>query len=149
MILGGSIRVRLAVWYSLTMALILGIFAAGARLSMRASLLETIDHDLRGRLPEIQKFLDQDSDRGSSLLLDNFREETDLGMGGGLVEVWDGAGILVFRTPRLVGLSISRSETRKLVNFGFGWVQGAPLRLASKSVSAGGGGGSRLPWPSH
>jgi len=133
-----SIRFRLALWYWLTMALILGMFAAGARLSMRASLLETIDHDLRGRLPEIRKFLEQHSDRGTSAWVDMIREETELGMGGGLVEVWDGAGHLLFRTPRLAGVALGKSETRNRVNFGFGWIHRSPLRVASQAVSAGG-----------
>jgi len=137
MIPPGSIRFRLALWYALSIALILGGFAAGARLSMRASLLETIDHDLRGRLREIQKFVEQHSDRGRNLWLDIFREETELGMGGGLVEVWDDTGNLLFQTPRLAGVVSSKSETRNRVNFGFGWIHGSPIRLASQAMPAG------------
>ena len=101
LIQGHSIRVKLTAWYSLCLAATLFIFAIGARVAMQASLQEAVDHDLRIRQADVHHFLTASTTLNHEELLDELQEQVLLGLGGGQVELWDGAGRLLFRSARL------------------------------------------------
>lgn len=97
----GSIRLRLTAWYALSVTVILGLFAVGAWLAMRESVVETVDHDLRTRIEDVREFVLRESSSGRAELEHEFREQTLLGLGGGLVQVTDAAGRILYRSAGL------------------------------------------------
>jgi len=94
-----SIRFRLAAWYFVSMALILVLFGFSAWFGMRASLRHAVDHSLAVRLDDVRDFLDKELDAGPAELLDEFREQAQLGLGGGLFRVTENGAVL-YRSPR-------------------------------------------------
>lgn len=96
-----SIRFRLAAWYFFSFALILGLFAFGAWFAMRASVGEAVDHDLRTRIRDVRAFAEQELSLGQAELLEELQEHSLLGLGGGLLQLSDGDGRVLFRSGRL------------------------------------------------
>jgi heavy metal sensor kinase len=136
----GSLRVRLTAWYFGTVGLLLALFALGALLAMRASIVEAVDHDLRVRISDVRDFLDQHTKSGRDGLRAELREQSLLGLGGGLVEVSDGAGAPLYRSPRLGGRSLdvktSQPEAGLIVYANISSHPG--LRVAAKPVTIDG-----------
>ena len=96
-----SIRFRLTAWYTLCLAGILAVFGFGTRWAIQTSLMQAIDHDLRSRLEDVRAFLKQQTVHGQAELLDELGEQAMLGLGGGLVELRNGDGAILYRSPRL------------------------------------------------
>ena len=99
--MSSSIRVRLTAWYACSLAVILTLFAVCAWLAMGASVLETVDHDLRVRIGDVREFVGRESSASRSELEHEFREQALLGMGGGFVQVTDSDGRVLYRSARL------------------------------------------------
>jgi heavy metal sensor kinase len=97
----GSIRFRLTAWYFLSLAVILTLFGLGAGFAMRTSLFAAVDHDLRTRIQDVRQFLDQQMNVGPGELMDEFREQSMLGVGGSLLQVCDESGAVLYRSARL------------------------------------------------
>jgi heavy metal sensor kinase len=97
----GSIRFRLTVWYFFSLALILGLFAIGAWIAMKAGVREAVDHDLRVRIRDVGEFMDEELAAGPAELLEELKEHSLLGLGGGLLQLSDGSGRVMFRSGRL------------------------------------------------
>jgi len=83
----GSIRFRLTAWYFLSLAVILTLFGLGARFAMQTSIFEAVDHDLRTRIQDVRQFLDRQMKVGPGQLINEFREQSMLGVGGSLLQV--------------------------------------------------------------
>ncbi|MGI8742738.1 MAG: sensor histidine kinase [Bryobacteraceae bacterium] len=98
-----SLRVRLTAWYFFSLALILSLFAAGAWIGMKRSITEAVDHDLRQRIRDVREFTQQQLNVSAGELMEEFREHSLLGLGGGLLQVSDGNGRVLFRSARLGG----------------------------------------------
>ena len=96
-----SIRFRLAAWYFFSVSLILALFAGGAWFAMRASVFDAVDHDLRQRIHDVRHFAEQQMAVDPSELTDELREHSLLGSGGGLMQVTDGNGRVLYRSDRL------------------------------------------------
>jgi heavy metal sensor kinase len=96
-----SIRFRLAAWYFVSLALILTLFGLGAWFAMRTSVQAAIDHDLRQRINDVKGFIAQELDLGEAELLEELQEHSQLGLGGGLLQLSDGSGQVLFRSGRL------------------------------------------------
>src|SRR4051794_14231860 len=58
--MAGSIRFRLTAWYASTLALVLSLFAVTAWIAMRSSVIETVDKDLRTRIPDEKGFIQRE-----------------------------------------------------------------------------------------
>jgi heavy metal sensor kinase len=101
-----SIRFRLAAWYFVSLALILTLFGLGAWFAMRASVQEALDHDLRQRIRDVQGFIAQELGEGENELLEELQEHSLLGLGGGLLQLSDGKGQVLFRSGRLKNTSL-------------------------------------------
>jgi hypothetical protein len=97
----GSIRFRLTAWYFCSLAVILGLFVFAASFAMGSSMVKAVDHDLRLRLEDVRKFIDHELATTPGEMVENFGEQVGLGLGGGLLEVQDGAGRVLYRSGRL------------------------------------------------
>jgi heavy metal sensor kinase len=97
----GSIRLRLAAWYFVSLAMILGLFAIGAWIAMKAGVREAVDHDLRVRIRDVREFMDEELAAGPAELLEELKEHSLLGLGGGLLQLSDGDARVIFRSGRL------------------------------------------------
>ena len=136
-----SIRFRLAAWYFFSVSLILGLFAAGAWFAMRASVFEAVDHDLHQRIRDVRKFAEQQMAVGPNELTDEFREHSLLGSSGGLMQVTDGGGRVLYRSDRLghaqVVFKMPAPRTAKL-EFTTQRAGGSDVRVASETISVNG-----------
>ena len=114
----GSIRFRLTVWYFFSLALILCLFAIGAWIAMKAGVREAVDHDLRVRIRDVREFMDEELAAGPAELLEELKEHSLLGLGGGLLQLSDGSGRVMFRSGRLkdarVHLPVPIAGSRKV-----------------------------------
>src|SRR3954452_3808433 len=99
--MAGSIRFRLTAWYASTLALVLSLFAVTAWLAMRSSVIETVDKDLRTRITDVKEFIQQEMAVSRSELDHEFGEHALLGLGGGLLQVTDAEGRLLFRSAQV------------------------------------------------
>ena len=95
-----SIRFRLTAWYFCSLAVILGLFALAAWFAMGSSMTEAVDHDLRMRVEDVQGFIDRELATTPSELVEDFAEQAGLGLGGGLLEVSDEGGRVLYRSAR-------------------------------------------------
>lgn len=131
-----SIRVRLAIWYFLSLAVILAIVAAGSWFAMRASLYHAIDEVLRQRMPGIQEFLQAHATMTPAELNEEFAESSDLAVGGGLFRIYDAYGNLVYESARLAGKHAAEHAPTAAKGIRF-WDEGrrtSSFRLAAQQV---------------
>jgi heavy metal sensor kinase len=132
-----SIRFRLTVWYSLTLAVVLGLLAVASYFAMRASMHRAVDVDLRYRLSGVEEFLESQHTANLSELPDEMAKKSTLGV---LFQIFDDSGKLIYQSdplashhirppvPSVSGASIVYRELST------GW----PVRLAAQSVSFAG-----------
>ena len=106
-----SIRFRLTAWYTVCLFAILLVFGIGARFALWASTRAVVDRDLRARLDDVQEFV-YDQTRWSVAHLKHELDE-EAGMHGGMLEVWDENGGLIFSSPRI--REILRSDVRDII----------------------------------
>jgi heavy metal sensor kinase len=129
----GSIRLRLTAWYFLSLAFILTLFGVGARFAMQTSMLEAVDHDLRIRIRGVREFLDQQLSAGPGELLDEFREQSMLGLGGALLQVYDETGAVLYRSARLAEYNLPPQQPASL-NAPIEYRTDRTVRMASQTV---------------
>lgn len=137
----GSIRFRLAAWYFVSFALILALFALGAWIAMRASVREAVDHDLRQRIQDVRQFTNQELGFGQAELLEELQEHSLLGLGGGLLQMSDSAGHVLFRSGRLKNTPLGLLEPapdNTRVQYATRFASGAPVRVASQNIEVKG-----------
>ena len=133
-----SIRFRLAAWYFVSFAVILSLFGLGAWVAMRASVREAVDHDLRQRILDVRQFIGQELDLGQAVLLQELQEHSLLGLGGGLLQLSDGDGRVLFRSGRLKNTSLDLVKPGPgdmNIRYAFRRAGGAPVRVASQMVA--------------
>jgi len=132
-----SIRLRLTLWYSLTLAFSLSLFGGGAYFAMRHSIYATLDAELRQRLEGVRGIISEDAPRGTTALEDEFHEFA-LGQGArGRMRVADAAGHILFASPGLESDTV-RATTRKQ-SAGFNQrISGEHFRVLRDSVDVAG-----------
>ncbi len=136
-----SIRFRLAAWYFVSLALILALFALGAWIAMRASARQAVDHDLQQRIHDVRGFIAQELGHGESELLEELQEHSQLGLGGGLLQLSDGGGEVLFRSGRLQNTRldlVSPPPGDLNVRFSFRHARGQRVRVAAQAVEVSG-----------
>ena len=107
-----SIRVRLTLWYLLSLAAILAIVAVGSWFAVRASLNHAVDEVLRQRIPGVEQFLELHAGMSPQELNEEFNESANLSVGGGLFRIYDGDGKLLYASRRLAAMA---PEARPIV----------------------------------
>jgi heavy metal sensor kinase len=77
------------------------MFALAAWFGMDSSMLTAVDHDLRLRTEDVRQFVAHELATSPGELVEDFGEQAGLGLGGGMLEVRDGAGRLLYHSARL------------------------------------------------
>ncbi len=107
------IRLRLTVWYSVVLAVVLSVFGLSAYFEMRNSIHETVDESLRDRVGGVRGLIERNSPYGRDEVRRELREHSELA-GGALLQVSDQQGDLLYRSASMNDLEIpiaSRSFT--------------------------------------
>jgi heavy metal sensor kinase len=137
-----SIRIRLASWYLLMLAVGLGVFGVGSWFAMKASAFHTIDEELLDRVGGIQKFMRaQIASLSPPEIRDEFREHSVLGPGGDLFQVCSDKGDWLYRSAVLENNQVPIMRPNRLGNgplYENRDVQGIPLRMVSTRVEVNG-----------
>jgi len=128
-----SIRFRLTGWYSLSLAVVLGLLAVGSYFAMRASLYRTVDGELRYRLLGVEQFISAQSSATPDDLSEELAEAGSLDV---LFRIFDETGKLTFESAPLTSHGVDRTppsirgEGITYREFSKSW----PLRLAAQRV---------------
>src|SRR6185437_12952961 len=136
-----SIRFRLAIWYFLSLALVLAIVAIGSWFAVRASLYHAIDEVLRQRLPGVQQFLEEHAAMSPEHLNEELNESANLAVGGGLFRICDAQGRLIYESEGLVQYHLPAQVPAgqdKRVQFANEGSKRRPVRVAAQRVETGG-----------
>jgi heavy metal sensor kinase len=94
-----SIGARLTAWYSLMLALSLGLFGALAYFAISHSIRTTIDAELGQRLRAVRDIIAADAPSGVAALEDEFRELVDSQGGGSRLRVSYQHGPVIYAEP--------------------------------------------------
>jgi two-component system, OmpR family, heavy metal sensor histidine kinase CusS len=129
-----SIRFRLSAWYSVSMAVVLGLLAIASYFAMRASMYRAVDVDLRYRIAGVEEFLES---QGSSSLSESPYEITHKSTLGVLFQIFDENGKLIYQSDALASHHISPLAPSPLgaTIVYRDLTQGWPVRLAAQRVS--------------
>ncbi|MGH9667325.1 MAG: two-component sensor histidine kinase, partial [Bryobacteraceae bacterium] len=134
-----SIRFRLTAWYFFSLAVILGLFSLGAWFAMGSSMLKAVDHDLRLRIEDVQQFAAREVATTPHELIEDFGEQAALGLGGGMLEVRDKSGQVLYRSARLRGMQLGQNATAgSVIEYASEVGKGPRLRVAAQTIEAGG-----------
>jgi heavy metal sensor kinase len=133
-----SIRTRLTAWYLAVLAAGLIILAVSSWYGMRAFVIREVDGELLDRIHDVEKLLDQpDLSLGLSEAGAALRERFHLAAAADLVQVSDGQGNWLYRSPALehngVGLR-SLTQLGQEPIFEVLEVAGEPTRFATIRV---------------
>src|SRR5260370_26400652 len=91
------IRLRLTVWYSAVLAVVLSVFGLSAYFEMRNSIHETVDESLQDRVGGVRGLIERNSPYGTDEVRRELREHSELA-GGTLLEVSDLQGNWLYRS---------------------------------------------------
>ena len=107
MIIFFSIRFRIAAWYFLSAAPILIVLAIGSWVAMRASMYQGIDEELFRKSLGVEQYFQT---RGRSAIPELQKEltnGTELPLGGGLFQLFDEQGNMLFQSPAIARHNVS------------------------------------------
>lgn len=93
-----SIRFRLTAWYSLSLALVLGLVAVASYFAMRASMYRAVDVDLRYRVAGVEEFLESQESSSLSELAEEMVGKSTVDV---LFQIFDDKGQLVYQSDAL------------------------------------------------
>jgi heavy metal sensor kinase len=137
-----SIRLRLSAWYFAVLFLALISFGVGTWLTIRQSLLETVDDGLRDHVRGVRAFMDAQTEAHSlEETRAEFLEYSALGPGGDLFQVCDEQGNWLYRSAPLARNQVGIIPPSKLNGKGLFEdlkVRHARLRLLSARVEVHG-----------
>jgi heavy metal sensor kinase len=136
-----SIRFRLAAWYFVTLVSVLALFGLGAWIAMRTSVRAAVDHDLAQRIRDVSGFIAQELGLGDAALLEELQEHSQLGLGGGLLQLSDAGGRVMFRSGRLNSTPLELLNPASVgphVQFAFRHAGPMPVRIAAEVVEVSG-----------
>jgi len=128
------IRTRLTVWYFLIVAAALVGFAVFALVVMRQSIYTTVDEQLEDRAHALQSLV---AGSGGEGITDEIREHAELQSGSELLQVSDGSGHFLYRSPVMERLSVpaAKANQQQLESAEYNEL---PLRILSTTLSVGG-----------
>jgi heavy metal sensor kinase len=132
-----SIRVRLTIWYSVILALFLGIFGSAAYFAMSHSIRSAVDGGLQRRVAGIRGIIARTAPEGLGALRDEL-SEYDEGQGnGGRLRVADSNGDLIYASPGSDLVDTKAAELPESKPFYIG-IRGEQFRALRASVEANG-----------
>ncbi|HXW57253.1 MAG TPA: heavy metal sensor histidine kinase [Candidatus Cybelea sp.] len=129
-----SIGARLTAWYSLMLALLLGLFGALAYFAISRSMRTTIDAELQQRLRAVRDIIAEDAPSGLPALEDEFRELVDSQGAGSRLRVSYQDGSIIFAQADIAN-GVQPKSPARLFSARLGE---APFRLLRESVEVGG-----------
>jgi heavy metal sensor kinase len=140
------IRVRLTAWYLAVIFASLALFCVGTYFGLRAAIEDTVDHELRVRSDNIEKYLQANrppEDAAASRILP---EGSGLGPGDDLYQVTDDSGSMVYQSSAMLELQVPL-DTGRLRNhyrhrrdagdFTTFYRRGVDVRVLSSQVQVG------------
>lgn len=137
-----SIGLRLTLWYTGSLAVVLLLLGGGWWLALRHSMYHAVDESLRDRVQGVRQFIAQEAEWLSPEEIGfEFREHSVLGPGGDLFQVADHEGAWLYRSQPLYDEDVPVYGTEELgetLRFENIVVRDAPLRFLSQVVEAGG-----------
>jgi heavy metal sensor kinase len=132
-----SIGGRLTAWYSLMLALSLGLFGALAYFAISHSIRTTIDTELQHRLRAACDIIAEDAPSGIAALQDEFSELVDSEGAGSRLRVSYGEGSIIFSEPDIANGVPPRRGSAPASPFS-ARIGGARFRLLRESVDVAG-----------
>ena len=96
-----SIGARLTAWYSLILALSLGLFGAVAYFAMQHSIRATVDSELHHRLEAVRDIIKDDTPQGLPAVQDEFSELLEGEGAGSLLRVSYQNGSVIYASPAI------------------------------------------------
>lgn len=94
-----SIGARLTIWYSLILALCLGLFGAAAYFAMDHSIRATVDSELHHRLQAVRDIIKDDTPQGIPAVQDEFSELLEGQGAGSRLRVSYQNGAVIYASP--------------------------------------------------
>jgi heavy metal sensor kinase len=108
-----SIGARLTAWYSLMLALSLGLFGALAYFAMDHSIRATVDSELQHRLQAVRDIIKDDMPQGVAAVQDEFSELVDSeGTGARLRVAYRGGSLIYSSTDMRDGIEPRRPQDK-------------------------------------
>src|SRR5246127_3741472 len=106
------LRFRLTIWYSLILAMSLGIFGGAAFFAMSHSIRSAVDAGLQRRVSGIRGIIARTEPEGLAALKDELNEYDEGDANGGRLRVADSNGDLIHASPGSDWADSSRSRVR-------------------------------------
>ncbi|MBZ5658926.1 MAG: heavy metal sensor histidine kinase [Acidobacteriia bacterium] len=132
-----SMRLRLAFWYSVMLALALTLFGVSSYFAMRRSIHITVDEELQARSEGVQHLIERAFRVDyTENLEDSLREHSDLRTGGELLQVSDAQGHWLYRSEQMSQLDVPRPQSPAAKAYGLPY-KDDPLRVLDRVVTAG------------
>jgi len=133
-----SIGARLTAWYSLILALSLGLFGALAYVAISHSVRATVDGELKQRAQAVRDIINEDAPSGEAALKDEFRELVDSEGAGARLRVAYPGGWIIYASPELQQ-AIEPKRAQRLSRPFSAWLRGERFRFLRETVAATGG----------
>jgi heavy metal sensor kinase len=133
-----SIGIRLTSWYSLILAVSLGLFGALAYVAISHSMRATVDGELKQRAQAVRDIINEDAPSGEAALKDEFRELVDSEGAGARLRVAYPGGWIIYASPELEQ-TIQPKHPQELSRPFTAWIHGERFRFLRETAEAAGG----------
>lgn len=133
-----TIGARLTAWYSLILAVSLGLSGALAYAAISHSMRATVDAELGHRAQAVRDIINEDAPSGEAALQDEFRELVDTQGAGARLHVAYAGGEVVFASPELRQPIEPKHEQNATRPFSAS-IRGERFRFLRETVDAVGG----------
>jgi heavy metal sensor kinase len=131
------LRFRLTIWYSLILAVSLGIFGGAAYFAMSHSIRSAVDAGLQRRVAGIRGIIARTEPEGLAALKDELSEYDEGDGNGGRLRVADSSGELIYASPGSDWADSRRSRVRGSDPF-YTEIHGEQFRVLRAPVEANG-----------
>ena len=129
-------RVRLAFWYSVMLALALSLFGVSAYFAIRRSIHITVDEELDARAQGVRGLIERAFRVDyTENLEDSLKEHSDLRTGGELLQVSDSEGHWLYRSDMMSQLDVPRPQYPSAKAYSLPY-KDDPLRVMDVVVAA-------------
>jgi heavy metal sensor kinase len=132
-----SIRLRLTAWYSLILALSLGVFGSVAYFAMSHSIRSAVDAGLKRRVEGIRNIIAKSAPQGLPALKDELTEYDEGQGSGSRLRVVDGGSDLLYASPGTGPLSPAEGGAKNSDLF-YTNIHGDEFRVLRTTIEANG-----------
>jgi len=129
------LRARLTVWYFVSLALIVGLFAGFSWLAMKRSMYTAIDQDLRYRITAVESFVVAQPMAVPGQLASPFPNVTNSSLGATIIQITNDKQEILYQSRALTShgiLSLPSAAPDGSLQFGTFGSPGWLIRVASK-----------------